>query len=63
MAATTSAFLKTMLLAWPGAPDRYFTGSVSDDYTIEYVQCELRLNSLNTFRSFSGVFLIVQNRF
>ena len=35
IAAMTADFLKTLLLAWPGAPDRYFTGSVSDDYTIE----------------------------
>jgi len=35
MADASAAFLKTLLLAWQGAPDRYFTGSVSDDYTIE----------------------------
>ena len=35
MAEASSELLKTLLLAWPGAPDRYFTGSVSDDYTIE----------------------------
>jgi hypothetical protein len=35
LAATTVSFVETLLLAWHGAPDRYFTGSVSDDYTIE----------------------------
>ena len=35
MASASSEFVNTVLLAFPGAPKGYFTGSASDDYTIE----------------------------